>query len=185
MCGLFYCLKAILGRSSVAPGPPFCLLGKPWLVCVFLPSGHICFCFSSGTPHLLFLLSVQHQGRLSLDLSHRACSDYSEMRATHGSNSLPSSARLGNCTIWTLCCRGCQAFHLCLHPDVQICGWAPHTSSCHLLGLSSFPYWEGLLPSRASDAHAAVRAIVFAFCFLWGPYGHSGDCSARSLAPCP
>nr|XP_010348746.2 disks large homolog 5 isoform X2 [Saimiri boliviensis boliviensis] len=40
--------------------------------------------------------SVQHQGRLSLDLSHRACSDYSEMRATHGSNSLPSSARLGS-----------------------------------------------------------------------------------------
>ncbi|KAF6317083.1 discs large MAGUK scaffold protein 5 [Rhinolophus ferrumequinum] len=40
--------------------------------------------------------SVQHQGRLSLDLSHRACSDYSEMRASHGSNSLPSSARLGS-----------------------------------------------------------------------------------------
>nr|XP_012617907.1 disks large homolog 5 isoform X4 [Microcebus murinus] len=42
------------------------------------------------------LLPSQHQGRLSLDLSHRACSDYSEMRATHGSNSLPSSARLGS-----------------------------------------------------------------------------------------
>ncbi|XP_052045844.1 disks large homolog 5 isoform X3 [Apodemus sylvaticus] len=40
--------------------------------------------------------SVQHQGRLSLDLSHRACSDYSEMRASQGSNSLPSSARLGS-----------------------------------------------------------------------------------------
>ncbi|KAM5236965.1 disks large homolog 5 isoform 1-T1 [Ctenodactylus gundi] len=40
--------------------------------------------------------SVQHQGRLSLDLSHRACSDYSDMRASHGSNSLPSSARLGS-----------------------------------------------------------------------------------------
>ncbi|XP_057362042.1 disks large homolog 5 isoform X4 [Manis pentadactyla] len=40
--------------------------------------------------------SVQHQGRLSLDLSHRTCSDYSEMRASHGSNSLPSSARLGS-----------------------------------------------------------------------------------------
>ncbi|XP_058527660.1 disks large homolog 5 isoform X3 [Ochotona princeps] len=40
--------------------------------------------------------SVQHQGRLSLDLSHRACSDYSEMRSSHGSNSLPSSARLGS-----------------------------------------------------------------------------------------
>lgn len=48
-------------------------------------------------PHLWFSCSVQHQGRLSLDLSHRACSDYSEMRAPHGSNSLPSSARLGNC----------------------------------------------------------------------------------------
>ncbi|KAG3264610.1 discs large MAGUK scaffold protein 5, transcript variant X3 [Ictidomys tridecemlineatus] len=40
--------------------------------------------------------SVQHQGRLSLDLSHRASSDYAEMRASHGSNSLPSSARLGS-----------------------------------------------------------------------------------------
>ncbi|XP_012579236.1 PREDICTED: disks large homolog 5 isoform X2 [Condylura cristata] len=40
--------------------------------------------------------SVQHQGRRSLDLSNRACSDYSEMRASHGSNSLPSSARLGS-----------------------------------------------------------------------------------------
>ncbi|XP_060062014.1 disks large homolog 5 isoform X6 [Erinaceus europaeus] len=40
--------------------------------------------------------SVQHQGRLSLDLSHRTCSDYSEMRTSHGSNSLPSSARLGS-----------------------------------------------------------------------------------------
>ncbi|XP_027386639.1 disks large homolog 5 isoform X8 [Bos indicus x Bos taurus] len=38
--------------------------------------------------------SVQHQGRLSLDLSPRACSDCSDMRASHGSNSLPSSARL-------------------------------------------------------------------------------------------
>ncbi|XP_021115334.1 disks large homolog 5 isoform X8 [Heterocephalus glaber] len=40
--------------------------------------------------------SVQHQGRLSLDLSHRACGDCSDMRASHGSNSLPSSARLGS-----------------------------------------------------------------------------------------
>ncbi|XP_007936838.1 disks large homolog 5 [Orycteropus afer afer] len=40
--------------------------------------------------------SVQHQVRLSLDLSQRPCSDYSEMRASHGSNSLPSSARLGS-----------------------------------------------------------------------------------------
>ncbi|XP_004383225.1 disks large homolog 5 [Trichechus manatus latirostris] len=40
--------------------------------------------------------SVQHQVRLSLDLSHRACSDYSEMRASQGSNSLPSSTRLGS-----------------------------------------------------------------------------------------
>ncbi|XP_037352969.1 disks large homolog 5 isoform X2 [Talpa occidentalis] len=40
--------------------------------------------------------SVQHQGRRSLDLSNRACSDYSEMRTSHGSNSLPSSARLGS-----------------------------------------------------------------------------------------
>ncbi|XP_059025775.1 disks large homolog 5 isoform X3 [Mustela lutreola] len=40
--------------------------------------------------------SAQHQGRLSLDLSHRVGSDYSDMRTSHGSNSLPSSARLGN-----------------------------------------------------------------------------------------
>uniref|UniRef100_A0A672VFE6 Discs large MAGUK scaffold protein 5 n=1 Tax=Strigops habroptila TaxID=2489341 RepID=A0A672VFE6_STRHB len=40
-----------------------------------------------------------HQGRLSLDLSHKHSSDYSEnsrTRASHGSNSLPSSARLGS-----------------------------------------------------------------------------------------
>uniref|UniRef100_A0A8C0BKZ5 Discs large MAGUK scaffold protein 5 n=1 Tax=Buteo japonicus TaxID=224669 RepID=A0A8C0BKZ5_9AVES len=40
-----------------------------------------------------------HQGRLSLDLSHKQSSDYSEnsrTRASHGSNSLPSSARLGS-----------------------------------------------------------------------------------------
>uniref|UniRef100_A0A672VFE1 Discs large MAGUK scaffold protein 5 n=1 Tax=Strigops habroptila TaxID=2489341 RepID=A0A672VFE1_STRHB len=43
--------------------------------------------------------SSQHQGRLSLDLSHKHSSDYSEnsrTRASHGSNSLPSSARLGS-----------------------------------------------------------------------------------------
>ncbi|XP_049644053.1 disks large homolog 5 [Suncus etruscus] len=40
--------------------------------------------------------SAQHQGRLSLDLSHRVGGDYSEMRSSHGSNSLPSSARLGS-----------------------------------------------------------------------------------------
>ncbi|XP_045147635.1 disks large homolog 5 [Echinops telfairi] len=40
--------------------------------------------------------SVQHQVRLSLDLSHRVCNDYSEMRTSHGCNSLPSSARLGS-----------------------------------------------------------------------------------------
>uniref|UniRef100_A0A674IKA1 Discs large MAGUK scaffold protein 5 n=1 Tax=Terrapene triunguis TaxID=2587831 RepID=A0A674IKA1_9SAUR len=43
--------------------------------------------------------SAQHQGRLSLDLSHKHSSDYSEnsrTRASHGSNSLPSSARLGS-----------------------------------------------------------------------------------------
>ncbi|XP_006837537.1 PREDICTED: disks large homolog 5-like [Chrysochloris asiatica] len=40
--------------------------------------------------------SVQHQVRLSLDLSPRSYGDYSEMRTSHGSNSLPSSARLGS-----------------------------------------------------------------------------------------
>ncbi|XP_057272326.1 disks large homolog 5 isoform X6 [Pezoporus wallicus] len=43
--------------------------------------------------------SSQHQGRLSLDLSHKHSNDYPEnsrTRASHGSNSLPSSARLGS-----------------------------------------------------------------------------------------
>uniref|UniRef100_A0A670HWV6 Discs large MAGUK scaffold protein 5 n=1 Tax=Podarcis muralis TaxID=64176 RepID=A0A670HWV6_PODMU len=43
--------------------------------------------------------SAQHQGRLSLDLSHKhssECSDNSRTRSSHGSNSLPSSARLGS-----------------------------------------------------------------------------------------
>ncbi|NWZ43047.1 DLG5 protein, partial [Brachypodius atriceps] len=45
--------------------------------------------------------SSQHQGRLSLDLSHKHSNDYSEnsrTRTSHGSNSLPSSARLGSST---------------------------------------------------------------------------------------
>ncbi|NWI12709.1 DLG5 protein, partial [Crypturellus soui] len=43
--------------------------------------------------------SAQHQGRLSLDLSHKHSNEYSEnsrTRTSHGSNSLPSSARLGS-----------------------------------------------------------------------------------------
>ncbi|MFT7807171.1 disks large homolog 5 isoform X1 [Arapaima gigas] len=43
--------------------------------------------------------SPQHQGRLSLDLSHKRSGDFSEpsrSRAPHGTNSLPSSARLGS-----------------------------------------------------------------------------------------
>ncbi|KAH0624329.1 hypothetical protein JD844_031705, partial [Phrynosoma platyrhinos] len=43
--------------------------------------------------------SAQHQGRLSLDLSHKhssECSENSRTRSSHGSNSLPSSARLGS-----------------------------------------------------------------------------------------
>lgn len=50
----------------------------------------------------LLLCSPQHQGRLSLDLSQQKRSgEYSESsssrssRASHGTNSLPSSARLG------------------------------------------------------------------------------------------
>lgn len=49
-----------------------------------------------------FLFSPQHQGRLSLDLSQqKRTNDFSESsssrssRASHGTNSLPSSARLG------------------------------------------------------------------------------------------
>ncbi|XP_053163470.1 disks large homolog 5 isoform X5 [Hemicordylus capensis] len=41
--------------------------------------------------------SAQHQGRLSLDLSHKhssECPENSRTRSSHGSNSLPSSARL-------------------------------------------------------------------------------------------
>nr|XP_020665112.1 disks large homolog 5 isoform X5 [Pogona vitticeps] len=41
--------------------------------------------------------SAQHQGRLSLDLSHKhsnECSENTRTRSSHGSNSLPSSARL-------------------------------------------------------------------------------------------
>uniref|UniRef100_A0A671LWA3 Disks large homolog 5-like n=1 Tax=Sinocyclocheilus anshuiensis TaxID=1608454 RepID=A0A671LWA3_9TELE len=41
-----------------------------------------------------------HQGHLSLDLSQKRCTDYSDSsrssRASHGTNSLPSSARLGS-----------------------------------------------------------------------------------------
>ncbi|XP_048843263.1 disks large homolog 5a isoform X4 [Brienomyrus brachyistius] len=43
--------------------------------------------------------SPQHQGRLSLDLSHKRSSDFTEparSRTPHGTNSLPSSARLGS-----------------------------------------------------------------------------------------
>ncbi|KAG8434972.1 hypothetical protein GDO86_013074 [Hymenochirus boettgeri] len=43
--------------------------------------------------------SAQHHGRLSLDLSHKHPSEYSDTsrpRVPHGSNSLPSSARLGS-----------------------------------------------------------------------------------------
>ncbi|XP_051779686.1 disks large homolog 5a isoform X1 [Erpetoichthys calabaricus] len=42
--------------------------------------------------------SSRHQGRLSLDLSHKCSSDFSESprsKTPHGTNSLPSSARLG------------------------------------------------------------------------------------------
>uniref|UniRef100_A0A8C1HNJ1 Discs, large homolog 5a (Drosophila) n=1 Tax=Cyprinus carpio carpio TaxID=630221 RepID=A0A8C1HNJ1_CYPCA len=45
-------------------------------------------------------LSPQHQGHLSLDLSQKRPTDYSDSsqssRASHGTNSLPSSARLGS-----------------------------------------------------------------------------------------
>ncbi|ETE60604.1 Disks large-like 5, partial [Ophiophagus hannah] len=43
--------------------------------------------------------STQHQGHLSLDLSHKhtsECSENTRSRSSHGSNSLPSSARLGS-----------------------------------------------------------------------------------------
>ncbi|XP_015680873.1 disks large homolog 5 [Protobothrops mucrosquamatus] len=43
--------------------------------------------------------SAQHQGHLSLDLSHKhssECSENTRSRSSHGSNSLPSSARLGS-----------------------------------------------------------------------------------------
>ncbi|XP_072281256.1 disks large homolog 5 isoform X3 [Pyxicephalus adspersus] len=46
--------------------------------------------------------SAQHHGRLSLDLSHKHPNEYcdtSRPRVSHGSNSLPSSARLGSSRI--------------------------------------------------------------------------------------
>uniref|UniRef100_A0A8D2LYV6 Discs large MAGUK scaffold protein 5 n=1 Tax=Varanus komodoensis TaxID=61221 RepID=A0A8D2LYV6_VARKO len=49
--------------------------------------------------HFCLHHSAQHQGRLSLDLSHKHsgdCSENSRTRSSHGSNSLPSSARLGS-----------------------------------------------------------------------------------------
>ncbi|CAF98636.1 unnamed protein product, partial [Tetraodon nigroviridis] len=56
--------------------------------------------------HVFPVGSPQHQGRLSLDLSQQKCpNDYSEStssrssRASHGTNSLPSSARLGSSSI--------------------------------------------------------------------------------------
>ncbi|XP_043911699.1 disks large homolog 5 [Protopterus annectens] len=59
--------------------------------CHPVPSSQICHPQSHPSP--------QHQGRLSLDLSHKPSSEFSETsrtRAPHGTNSLPSSARLGS-----------------------------------------------------------------------------------------
>uniref|UniRef100_A0A8C5QQZ9 Discs large MAGUK scaffold protein 5 n=1 Tax=Leptobrachium leishanense TaxID=445787 RepID=A0A8C5QQZ9_9ANUR len=57
---------------------------------------------SSGQPCTQHIHpSAQHHGRLSLDLSHKHPVDYcdnSRPRVPHGSNSLPSSARLGSRT---------------------------------------------------------------------------------------
>uniref|UniRef100_A0A3Q3IXV9 Discs, large homolog 5a (Drosophila) n=1 Tax=Monopterus albus TaxID=43700 RepID=A0A3Q3IXV9_MONAL len=65
--------------------------------------GHNYECFQYFYLNFFCLCSPQHQGRLSLDLSQqKRVSDYSESsssrssRASHGTNSLPSSARLGS-----------------------------------------------------------------------------------------
>lgn len=71
------------------------------LLCIQLERWKCLACFSSYY-FFVCLVSPQHQGRLSLDLSQqKRTNDYSESsssrssRASHGTNSLPSSARLG------------------------------------------------------------------------------------------
>lgn len=109
-----------------------------------------------GPSPFCFTPSVQHQGRLSLDLSHRACSDYSEMRASQGSNSLPSSARLGN-------------YRWCLYSDNRSLGGlplgllslqrlssAPSPEWLLSCGLSSMPMFSEPLPSACCSVMVAV-----------------------------
>ncbi|KAL7990272.1 hypothetical protein Chor_013702 [Crotalus horridus] len=56
-------------------------------------------CSSAANQYCHLHPSAQHQGHLSLDLSHKhssECSENTRSRSSHGSNSLPSSARLGS-----------------------------------------------------------------------------------------
>lgn len=99
-------------------GPGLLLVSPQWPCpgLVFLPSAS----------HVWFSRSVQHQGRLSLDLSHRVGSDYSDMRASHGSNSLPSSARLGNGTTRNSHRSGALA----LFPSLPASSWPDFQVAC-------------------------------------------------------
>lgn len=92
-----------------------------------------------------FSCSVQHQGRLSLDLSHRVGSDYSDMRTSHGSNSLPSSARLGNGATGTFSPeRGTSLISLStciLWPDLQV-AWPYQPFSAPGAEVGPTLHWE-------------------------------------------
>lgn len=133
-------------QASLLPaqgGRPCCLS------LVFLPGA----VSSLGPSPVWFSRSAQHQGRLSLDLSHRACSDYSEMRASHGSNSLPSSARLGNCAAALSQWRS-GLVHLHLRPRARLVVASP---------------W--LLPSGAQGGSAPHNPSAVC-CALRFPSGH-------------
>lgn len=148
----------LLGLPSAGPA-------RPWswpVTCVSPLQLHFILVFLPCPSPVWFSRSVQHQGRLSLDLSHRACSDYSEMRASHGSNSLPSSARLGNCTTRTFSL--VQPFlHLCIlmpRPPGGLPTWSPA-----LPGLRSAPHYmqsSFLWPSSVSLQLSLVARWLFA-----------------------
>lgn len=139
--------------SQWLPGLPSASPGREALLpvtCVS-PRG----CVQSWPLTVWFSHSVQHQGRLSLDLSHRACSDYSEMRASHGSNSLPSSARLGNCATQP-CHSGSSGLFV---------------STCGIMPASWWPLCGASPPGPRAALHRTVPWAVC--CALRFPSGHA------------